>query len=54
MKKVLFLAGAITLAVPAFAQNGFYVSPSIGAGISNTKQDIFLTDPIGNKKSWNL
>lgn len=48
MKKTLFLAGAVMLAIPAFSQNGFYLSPSVGAGISNTKQDFFSTDPNGN------
>jgi hypothetical protein len=37
MKKTLFLAGAIILAVPAIAQNGFYLSPSVGAGMSNAR-----------------
>jgi hypothetical protein len=49
MKKILFSAAAAILAVPAFAQNGFYLSPSIGAGISNTKQDFFSLDPNGSK-----
>jgi hypothetical protein len=49
MKKILFLAGAVTFATGSFAQNGFYLSPSIGAGISNTKQDFFSLDPNGSK-----
>jgi hypothetical protein len=49
MKKTIFLAGAVILAIPAFAQNGFYLSPSVGAGIGNTKQDFFSLDPNGNK-----
>ena len=48
MKKALFLAGAITLAAPAFAQNGFYLSPSIGVGIGNVKMDLVYTNQNGN------
>jgi hypothetical protein len=48
MKKIIFSAAAAILAVPALAQNGFYLSPSIGAGTGNTKQDFFSTDPNGN------
>jgi hypothetical protein len=49
MKKTLFLVGIVSLTAPTFAQNGFYLSPSVGAGISNTKQDFFSTDPNGSK-----
>lgn len=40
MKKVLLLASTGLLSVVAFAQNGFYFSPSIGAGISKVNPDI--------------
>jgi hypothetical protein len=49
MKKILFLAGAIILAIPAFAKNGFYLSPSVGAGMSNVKIDHAYNSP--NEKS---
>jgi hypothetical protein len=44
MKKLLFLASIGLISCPAFSQNGLYISSSVGAGISNTKNDIEFTN----------
>ncbi|PSK94309.1 outer membrane beta-barrel protein [Taibaiella chishuiensis] len=51
MQKKLFVLGLSMCALQAFARDGFYVAPSVGAGISNVKQDLFKLDPNGGLKT---
>lgn len=48
MKKTLFLATAVLLAIPAFAQNGFYLSTTVGTGMSNVKQGYTFINENGS------
>ncbi len=41
MKKKIFLLGLGMCALQAFAQQGFYVAPSVGVGMSNASHDFY-------------
>jgi hypothetical protein len=43
MKKTLLLLVASLFSIASFAQNGFYLAPSVGAGIGNAHQDFFAS-----------
>lgn len=47
MQRTIVLLAAGMLATQAYGRNGLYLSPSLGAGISNVKQNYFSIDQNG-------
>jgi len=48
MKALLFIAAMAWASSTVNAQNGFYLSPSVGVGATNVKQNYTYNDPTGN------